>query len=403
MKVGIVDADLLGRSKHRFPNLVCEKISMYWKDKGADVELLLNYDWYPYQVGNYTAIYISKVFTDTPVPEWLTIESMQDHPIIHIGGTGFFFDKAPALPDEIEHHFPDYSLYDNWINSEIEKELKAKGADFKKEQFLRQFREYKEYSIGFLTRGCFRKCKFCVNQKYNHVFQHSPLQEFHDANRPKICLLDDNFLGCSHWRPMLEELIQTGKPFKFKQGLDERILTDEKCSLLFNCNYDGDYTFAFDNVSDYDLIESKLKLIRKYSNSNYVKFYVLVGFESTDGKDIENAFKRIELLMRYHCIPYIMRYQDKNYCPWKESKYRGIYIQLARWCNQQSIYKKMSFRHFCEANQALAKTDNWCAPYKAMKEYEADYPEIAARYFDLRYATLGFRQEVWTERTFGNV
>ena len=270
MRVGVVDADLLGRSKHRFPNLVCEKISMYWKEKGADVELLMNYDWYPDEVEQFSAIYISKVFTDTPVPEWLTIEDMQDHPIIHIGGTGFFFDKAPPLPDEIEHHFPDYSLYDDWIDSEIKKEQEAKGDSFKKDQFMRQFREYKEYSIGFLTRGCFRKCKFCVNQKYNHVFIHSPLQEFHDTNRPKICLLDDNFLGCAHWRPLLQELIDTGKPFKFKQGMDERILTDEKCRMLFNCNYDGDYTFAFDNVSDYDLIESKLQLIRKYSNSNYV-------------------------------------------------------------------------------------------------------------------------------------
>lgn len=29
MKIGIIDADLLGRQKHRFPNLACEKISGY--------------------------------------------------------------------------------------------------------------------------------------------------------------------------------------------------------------------------------------------------------------------------------------------------------------------------------------------------------------------------------------
>ena len=403
MKVGIVDADLLGRSKHRFPNLVCEKISRYWKDRGAEVKLLLDYSWYPDYVNDFSAIYISKVFTDTPVPSWLTIDNLRDQEVIHIGGTGFFFDKAPNLPAEIEHHMPDYNLYDEWILSEVTKEKEAKGNNFKEAQFMRQFREYKEYSIGFLTRGCFRKCKFCVNQKYDHVFTHSPLMEFYDSTRPKICLLDDNFLGCPQWKDMLNELIAVGKPFKFKQGLDERLLTDEKCNLLFNCNYDGDYTFAFDNISDYDLIEKKLNMIRRYSNSNYVKFYVLVGFESTDGKDIENAFKRIELLMRYHCIPYIMRYQDKNYCPWKESKYRGMYIQLARWCNQQSLYKKMSFREFCEANQALVKTDKFGAPYKAMMEYEKDFPEVAGKYFDLHYETLGFRNELWTERTFGNV
>lgn len=43
MRVAIIDADLLGRTKHRFPNLVCEKISAYWKEKGAEVELKLDY------------------------------------------------------------------------------------------------------------------------------------------------------------------------------------------------------------------------------------------------------------------------------------------------------------------------------------------------------------------------
>lgn len=85
-KIGIVDADLIGRDKHRFPNLVCEKISAFWKEKGADVHLLLNYD----DFGDYNEVYISKVFTDTPVPKWL-----KETKKVHIGGTGFFFDKAP--------------------------------------------------------------------------------------------------------------------------------------------------------------------------------------------------------------------------------------------------------------------------------------------------------------------
>ena len=40
MKVAIIDADLIGRKKHRFPNLVSEKISAYWKEKGAEVTLI---------------------------------------------------------------------------------------------------------------------------------------------------------------------------------------------------------------------------------------------------------------------------------------------------------------------------------------------------------------------------
>ena len=301
------------------------------------MELLLSYDW----DDTYDHIYISKVFTDTPVPEWL-----RETPKVHIGGTGFYFDQAPDLPDDIEHHMPDYHLYDAWIEREVEKARYEKGAAFNEKYYRTQFKEYTDYSIGFLTRGCFRKCKFCVNQKYSHVFMHSHLEEFYDPSRPKLCLLDDNFLGSSHWREMLREVIDLDRPFKFKQGLDERILTDEKCEMLFSAKYDGDYTFAFDNISDYDLIHEKLKMIRRYSKSRCIKFYVLTGFESTDAVDIENAFKRISLLQQYQCLPYLMRYQNKNETPWKQSPLRELYVTMARWCNQPSIFKKMSFRQF---------------------------------------------------------
>lgn len=380
MKIGIIDADLIGRHKHRFPNLVCEKLSGYWKERGAEVMLLMDYDHFD----DYDHVYVSKVFTDTPVPEWLTETDK-----VHIGGTGFFFDKAPNLPDEIEHHMPDYRLYDGWIQSEIEKaraECERIGKPFNERSYRIQFKEYTDYCIGFITRGCFRKCKFCVNQKFDHVFKHSPLEEFYYEGCKKICLLDDNFLGCPQWKELLQQLIDTGKPFKFKQGLDERLLTDEKCELLFNSSYDGDYTFAFDNIADYDLIHKKLEMIRRHTTSKSIKFYVLVGFEGTGAEDIENAFKRLELLMRYQCLPYIMRYQDKNRKPWQESKYRGMYVALARWGNQPSIYKKMSFRYFCEANQALKPEGApLCSTMQAMVDFENDYPEIANRYFDLRY------------------
>ena len=81
---------------------------------------------------------------------------------------------------------PDYHLYDDWINQTVrkaEEEANNSGKEFNKKQYMIQFKEYLEYSIGFLTRGCFRKCGFCVNQKYSHVFKHSPLSEFFDPTR----------------------------------------------------------------------------------------------------------------------------------------------------------------------------------------------------------------------------
>lgn len=127
-------------------------------------------------------------------------------------------------------------------------------------------------------------------------------------------------------------------------------------------------------------------MIRNYTKTNRIRFYVLVGFESTDVQDIENTFKRIELLIKYKCIPYIMRYAGKDYAPWKDSEYKGMYITLARWCNQVSLFKKLSIRQFAEKQQENSKTGKLCASMKYLIEFEEKHPEIAKKYFDLKYS-----------------
>lgn len=110
MKIAIIDADLIGRTKHRFPNLACMKISSYYKSLNNDVTLKTDYN----NIGVFDKVFISKVFTDTPVPDDVLKLSN-----IEYGGTGFYYDKAPKLPDVIEHCKPDYHLYDDWVEYNI--------------------------------------------------------------------------------------------------------------------------------------------------------------------------------------------------------------------------------------------------------------------------------------------
>lgn len=358
-KIAIIDADLVGRKKHRFPNLVCMKISGYHKQSGDTVDLKTDYS----GLEEYDKVYLSKVFTDTAVPE-----DILTMPNLTYGGTGFFYDKAPPLPTEIEHHMPDYHLYDNWVSEQM-----ASGKP------RREFSYYLDYSIGFLSRGCFRKCAFCVNRNYDHTFVHSPLTEFLDDSRPKICLLDDNFFACPQWKPLLLELKATGKPFQFKQGLDERILTEERCKLLFSSRYDGDYIFAFDNVADAELIEQRIQMVRKYS-SVVMKFYCFTGFDRNDRwdeafweRDIEELFTRIEILMRNRCLPYIMRFAR-----YVDSPYRGLYISIARWCNQPAMFKKKTLREFAQLN------GEGSACMRHVNSYEQSHPHMS-RFLDLRF------------------
>lgn len=143
MKIAVIDADTVGKKKHRFPNLCCMKLSSYYKQQGDEVVLKTDYE----ELEKFDKVFISKVFTDTPFDD-----KVLGLPNVEYGGTGFFYDKAPKLPDKIEHSIPDYHLYDDWVQFNIDNGEKRQ-----------EFKYYLDYSIGFLTRGCFRQCQFCVN------------------------------------------------------------------------------------------------------------------------------------------------------------------------------------------------------------------------------------------------
>lgn len=368
--IAIIDADLIGRKNHRFPNLACMKISSYHKANGNDVILKLDYN----GLDKFDKVYISKVFTDTKIPNGVL--SFKN---VEYGGTGFFYDKAPPLPHEIEHIRPDYDLYNWWVKSKI-----SGGCNPKKLTY------FTDYSIGFTTRGCTRKCNFCVNKNYDKCSLHSPVSEFIDISKKYICLLDDNCFACKQWRDVFFELQNTNKRFQFKQGLDERLLTEEKCEELFiKSKYIGDYIFAFDNIDDANVIEQKLKLIRQYTNKT-CKFYVFCAYNHKNPSvyneefwinDIEGLFIRIELLMKYKCLPYIMRYEDYEKC-----EFSGVYTSISRWCNQPNFFKKASLREFAEINQSRTGKDP-CADVRYMNELLAKYPQMS-KYYNIKFSSL---------------
>jgi hypothetical protein len=361
MYVGLVDADLLDNGT-RFPNLALMKLSSYFNRSGR-AELVL--DWGKDKIwGLYPQIYISKVFTKTKIPEAVILQ-VKNPPQIKIGGTGFYFDKAEPLPDEIEHAFPDYHLYDNYISKKLSEGSRKT-----------LFKDYLDSSIGFTTRGCFRHCQFCVNRNCDEVKLHSPISEFLDKSRKNIILLDDNIFGYSKWHKIFDDLDATGKPFRFEQGLDIRLLTREKIKKMLSSKYWGSVIFAFDSLKDKEIIEEKLKLWRGYTDKK-TKFFVLSAFESTDEDDIISVFERIKILFKYDSIPYLCRFEN-----WKDSNMRGMYINLSRWANQPHVVKSMSFLEFCLSHNKESST------YKYLKEFMIEYPDIANSYFNIKWGEI---------------
>lgn len=162
--------------------------------------------------------------------------------------------------------------------------------------------------------------------------------------------------------------------------MDERILTDEKCKILSDSKYRGDFIFAFDNIDDKEIIEKKLALWRSYTHK-ITRLYVFCGFDRNNKwddefwkQDVIDVFERVKILMKYKCIPYIMRFNR-----YEESPYRGTYINLSRWCNQPNLFKKKTYREFCIANGANS------APVKYMEKLELECKEISDKYYDLKY------------------
>lgn len=395
LKIGMVDVDLLARgTKH--PNLAQLKMSAWCKARGHDVRLV--YGDGIRDLGSYDALLVSKVFTFSADPERLRsriegrvgvlnldvraevlkLESgASQGPVIMLGGTGYYPDGGRDLDPEIEHMMPDYHLYDEWVEHEL-----ATGG-----RTRQYYADYLDASIGFATRGCFRKCPFCVNRKYDGCRRHAHVEEFLDPSRPYINLWDDNVLACAEWEEVLDELIATGKPFRFRQGLDLRLIRQEHIDKLARVKYNGPFIFAFDHIEDSARIVSRLELWTR-SISHRTMCYVLTAYDprhtmdqsedlrDRELRDISGTFERIRILLGFKVYPYVTKFED-----YRISEYKGVYDQLARWCNQPAMLKRMSFRQFCE----LGNGGKVNASRASLRKLQRDAPGIVEQYADLKW------------------
>ena len=408
MKIGLVDADLLdGGTRH--PNLALLKIAGFLKDNHIDYELIIESD---ASIREFDLIYMSRVFTFTKEPRFYTCAPEEVKKKFRRGGTGYYatekntkrfrearekdmsaLEEDPYLNSLTNHRgglrkkgidmarqMPDYHLYDNYIDFQVSRGVKRE-----------RYKDYEFYSIGFLTRRCYRHCPFCVNKLENGVVPYSELEWFHDKSRPHVYFWDDNFLAAPYeiWKPRLQYLIDHKISFQFRQGLDERQLAEnehgeEMACMLAQARYHGDYIFAFDNWRDREIIEKALKIWKRYAPQKGTKFYLFCGYmQSTNDterfyQDIREIFQRIKVLMQYGCVGYLMRHDDYHNSPLP-----NLYVQMARWCNQPAFYKKMSFWDFCYRNQSYweekSSLDTSRPKLMSYEEVEAD---IARGYYN---------------------
>ena len=282
MKIGLVDTD-----SHNWPNLCLMKLSAYHKARGDDVSWLTPEE-------HYDLVYKSRVFTDLYAKDTVEVNNAD---LVLSGGTGY--DLSNKLPPEIEHIYPDYSIYPQFSGT----------------------------AYGFLTRGCPRRCPWCIvgeKEGFKSV-RHADLSEFRREQR-EIKLMDANLLACPEHEALLLQLAESRAYVDFSQGLDIRLVTPDNITLLNKIRTKAIH-FAWDNP-DVDLTPQFQWFVEHTAvRSKYRRrVYVLTNHGSTHEQDLY----RVCTLRDLGYDPFVMVFDRPN-AP-------IITRRLQRWANNKRIF-----------------------------------------------------------------
>lgn len=297
MKVLLIDVD------SKIPNLALMKISAYHKLHGDKV--FLAYGCKPDKV------YISCVY-DWNKPQALGIGKMFSCSIEY-GGYGI---NKKHLAKEIEHLKPDYSLYPNM-----------------------------DYSMGFTSRGCIRKCPFClVWRNEGKIQNNAPIEEFWESTHKKVLLLDNNYLASPKWKENIHFLLEHQLEVSWCQGLDIRLVNDDNAFWLAQVEsrtmaFKGKrYYFAFDDPTIEQQLLDGMEVLESHGiKAHQLSFFILCGFNTTHAQDMH----RVNVIKKLGSTPFVMKYNRRQDDLWLN--------HFARWVNKH-VYRSCTFEDYDRGN-----------------------------------------------------
>jgi hypothetical protein len=293
MNIGLIDVD-----NTAFPNLALMKLSAWHKKQGDTVEMYM-----PMMRFTYDKVYASAVFP-TCRPK-TNIDQIPSEALR--GGPGF--DLTTTLPDDVEHCCPDYSLYN-----------------------------IEDTAYGFSTRGCIRKCSFCiVPKKEGRVRCNADVSEFWNGEK-NIILLDNNILAHSHGLKTLEYLASQNVTVDCNQGMDARLVTPEIAKIIASVKWDK-IRFSMDHKDTIDAVKRAVTLTRRAMGKQGNFFcYVL-------SEDPDEAMLRVKECLDIKISPFVQPYREPG--TWEISRENMLF---ARYCNRHKTLHSCTWAEFKAAN-----------------------------------------------------
>ncbi len=221
---------------------------------------------------------------------------------IYVGGI-----YASLMPESIRELYPKVR-----IQQGLNKHADSFAPDY---EILDQVEKWKDWdgSIVFTSRGCVNKCGFCMVPKLEGSLKNitDTPSSLIDPNYSKIIIWDNNFLAQPNWYEKLMDLKGTGKWLDFNQGLDARLLTDEKAKMLASLKI-KDYRFAYDGKSQKKAAKNAIELLSSYGVSRRrISFYTLYNFHSEHSANSDNPdefYHRVLDILEWGSVSYPMRY-----------------------------------------------------------------------------------------------
>lgn len=330
MEIGLYEI-----SSGKFPNLALMKISAWHKAQGDTVEFVES------PIKHYDRVYVSKVFGDEY--EQMPDEFFNADEVIN-GGTGFCItvedgkevfhkERHSDLPHEIEHIYPDYSLYPELC---------------------------KNTAYGFLTRGCPNNCAFCIVSKKEGMqsVKVADLSEWWSGQK-EIKLLDPNLLACKSCEELLWQLVNSKAKVDFTQGLDARFITPEIAEILAQISAKR-WHFAFDFMKNEKRIIEGLQTFMDVvkPNPRDAIVYMLTNYDTSFSED----WYRITKIKETGLTPDVRIYR-KTSLPSPH-----ILKDLQRWCNNRVLYQSVDFWDYVPRADGKTIRERWPEHYAQIKE-----------------------------------